>query len=69
VMAADCRSSRSTGSGISHATALLGAGVDLKVASERLGHGSVRITADTYQHVERAMDEDAAARAAALVLG
>jgi integrase-like protein len=52
----------------SHAT-LLGAGVDLKLASERLGHGSVRITADTYQHVERAMDEDAAARAAALVLG
>lgn len=67
-MAADCRSSFH-GLRHSHATALLGAGVDLKVASERLGHGSVRITADTYQHVERAMDEDAAARAAALVLG
>jgi integrase len=53
----------------SHATALLGAGVDLKLASSRLGHSSVRITADTYQHVERAMDKDAAARAAALVLG
>ena len=53
----------------SHATALLGAGVDLKLASARLGHSSVRITADTYQHVERAMDEDAAAKAAALVLG
>lgn len=41
----------------------------LKLASSRLGHSSVRITADTYQHVERAMDEEAAARAAALVLG
>ncbi|MGZ8636528.1 MAG: tyrosine-type recombinase/integrase [Actinomycetota bacterium] len=53
----------------SHATALLGAGVDLKVASERLGHSSIRITGDIYQHVERAMDVDAAARTAALVLG
>lgn len=53
----------------SHATALLGAGVDLKLASARLGHSSVRITADTYQHVEQAMDQDAATRTAALVLG
>jgi integrase len=53
----------------SHATALLGAGVDLKLASARLGHSSVRITADTYQHVELAMDQEAAARAAMLVLG
>lgn len=53
----------------SHATALLGAGVDLKLASARLGHSSVRITADTYQHVEHSMDQDAAARTAALVLG
>ena len=51
------------------ATLLLGAGVDLKLASSRLGHSSVRITGDTYMHVERSMDEDAAARAAALVLG
>lgn len=50
-----------------HATALLGAGVDLKLASVRLGHSSVRITADTYEHVERRMDEEAAAKAAALV--
>lgn len=49
-----------------HGTAGLEAGVDLKVMSVRLGHSSVRITADTYQHVERAMDQDAAARAAAL---
>lgn len=46
----------------SHATALLGAGVDLKLASARLGHSSVRITGDTYQHVEQAMDQDAAVR-------
>jgi integrase len=51
----------------SHATALLGAGVDLKLASARLGHSSVRITADTYQHVERKMDEEAAKRVAGLV--
>lgn len=51
----------------SHATALLGGGVDLKSASARLGHSCVRITADTYQHVEQAMDQDAAVRTAALV--
>ena len=43
--------------------------MDLKLASSRLGHSSVRITGDTYMHVEREMDEDAAARAATLVLG
>jgi integrase len=53
----------------SHATALLGAGVDLKLTSARLGHSSVRITADTYQHVEQAMDQLAATQAAALIYG
>ena len=46
----------------SHATALLVAGEPLKVVSERLGHASIRITADTYQHVLPGMDERAAAR-------
>lgn len=52
----------------SHATALLGAGVDLKLASARLGHSSVRITADTYQHVSAGMAQDAAAQVADLIL-
>jgi integrase len=51
-----------------HATLLLRAGVPLKVASGRLGHGSVGITADLYQHWAADMDSDAAERAAAAML-
>jgi integrase len=47
-----------------HATLMLRAGVPLKVASGRLGHGSVAITADLYQHWASDMDTDAAERAA-----
>jgi integrase len=43
-----------------HATLMLRAGVPLKVASGRLGHGSVAITADLYQHWAAEMDIDAA---------
>lgn len=43
-----------------HATMLLEAGVPLKVVSERLGHSSVSITADTYQHVLDHMQDKAA---------
>jgi integrase len=46
----------------SHATALLSAGVHLKVAAERLGHASIAITADLYSHVSDTMQSDAAAR-------
>jgi integrase len=46
-----------------HATLMLRAGVPLKVASGRLGHGSIGITADLYQHVAQDLDADAAARA------
>lgn len=53
----------------SWATAALGAGVPLKVVSERLGHASVSITADTYQHVVDGMDRDAADRVAGLIFG
>ena len=42
------------------ATLLLASDVPLKVVSERLGHSSVSITADVYQHVVRGMDEAAA---------
>lgn len=43
-----------------HATGLLLAGVNLKVVSERLGHSSIQITADTYTHVLPSMDAQAA---------
>jgi integrase len=47
-----------------HATLLLRAGVPLKIASGRLGHSGIGITADLYQHVASDMDADAAERAA-----
>jgi len=53
----------------SWATAALGAGVPLKVVSERLGHSSVSITADTYQHVTEGLDRQAADTVARLILG
>jgi integrase len=47
-----------------HASAsiLLAEGVPLKVVSERLGHGSVTLTADLYGHVLRGAHEDASAK-------
>ena len=48
-----------------HATLMLRAGVPLKVASGRLDHSSVGITADLYQHLADDLDTDAAERAAA----
>jgi integrase len=53
----------------SHATHCLEAGVHAKVVSERLGHSTVAMTLDTYSHAVPALEEDAAARVAALVLG
>lgn len=53
----------------SYATAGLAAGIPAKVVSERLGHASVGITLDTYSHVLPSMDEEAAGRVAALILG
>jgi integrase len=50
-----------------HATLALSAGVHPKVVSERLGHSSVSITLDVYSHAIPAMQEDAAAKVAALV--
>jgi integrase len=43
-----------------HATLLLGAGVPVKVVSERLGHTKVAMTLDVYAHVLPAMDREAA---------
>ena len=44
------------------ATHLLASGVHPKVASERLGHGTVGITLDLYSHVMPGMQEDAVAK-------
>jgi integrase len=52
-----------------HATLALQAGVHAKVVSERLGHATVGITLDTYSHAIPAMEEEAAARVAAIVFG
>lgn len=52
-----------------HATLMLGAGVPVKVVSERLGHASVTITLSIYAHVMPGMQADAAAQFAALVAG
>jgi integrase len=37
-------------------------GVPLPVVAERLGHASVRTTADVYAHALRGQDDDAARR-------
>jgi integrase len=45
-----------------HGSFLLADGVDLTTVSERLGHSSVRVTADIYSHAIRGRDQDAARR-------
>ena len=52
-----------------HATLALQAGVHPKVVSERLGHSNIAITLDTYSHAIPALEEEAAAKVAALVFG
>jgi integrase len=42
-----------------HATAMLQSGNNIKVVSERLGHSSIVITADTYSHVSPTMQRQA----------
>ena len=49
------------------ASLALPAGVNPKVVSERLGHATVAFTLDTYSHVMPGMQEDAAAKVAALL--
>jgi integrase len=50
-----------------HASLLLAAGVHPKVVSERLGHASVAMTMDVYNHTIPALQESAAALFATLV--
>jgi len=42
-----------------HASHMIVGGVPLQVVSERLGHSSVRVTADVYAHALRGQDDDA----------
>jgi integrase len=44
----------------SHASLLLSDGVDIATVSERLGHSSVRTTAEIYSHALRGKDRAAA---------
>jgi len=46
----------------SHGSVLLADGMDLATVSERLGHSSVRVTADIYSHALRGRDQEAARR-------
>ena len=50
------------------ASLALGAGVNPKIVSERLGHATVGFTLDVYSHVMPGLQEDAAATVAALVV-
>jgi integrase len=43
-----------------HAAQLIADGIPLKVISDRLGHSSIRVTADVYGHLIRGVDEQAA---------
>jgi integrase len=52
-----------------HASLGLAAGIPVKVMSERLGHTSSSFTADAYQHVTPALEEQAASTVAGLVFG
>jgi len=52
-----------------YATLSLSAGIPLKIVSQRLGHASIMVTADPYQHVTPQLEEDAAAKVASLILG
>jgi integrase len=48
---------------------MLEQGVPLKVVTERLGHSSTTITSDLYAHVGETMQEEAAAKLGAALLG
>jgi integrase len=52
-----------------YASLMLESGVDLKVISGLLGHSTIRITADTYTHVAKRVDQTAAAKLDALLNG
>ena len=53
----------------SYATGALKAGINPKVISERIGHANVGFFLQTYAHVLRNDDRDAAEQAAAFLIG
>ena len=53
----------------SHATLLLAADEHLKVVSERLGHSTIRLTADTYSHVLESMQQGTASKLESMLYG
>lgn len=53
----------------SHATLLLAADEHLKVVSERLGHSTIRLTADTYSHVLESMQQGTASKLENMLYG
>jgi integrase len=53
----------------SHATLLLAADEHLKVVSERLGHSTIRLTADTYSHVLESMQQETASKLESMLYG
>jgi len=53
----------------SHATLLLAADEHLKVVSERLGHSTIRLTADTYSHVLEGMQQGTASKLESMLYG
>jgi len=52
-----------------HATLLLAADEHLKVVSERLGHSTIRLTADTYSHVLEGMQKGTATKLEQMLYG
>lgn len=50
-----------------HATLLLSAGVHPKIAAERLGHSSLRMTLDVYSHVVPTMQREVAGQVGSLL--
>jgi integrase len=42
-----------------HVVHLLEAGANIKYVSERLGHASIKMTADTYLHVTKKIEDEA----------
>jgi integrase len=52
-----------------HASQLLGPGVNIKAVSSRLGHASAALTLSTYAHLPPGADQDAAQRIDDLLSG
>ena len=53
----------------SHATALLRAGVDVKVVAGRLGHSSTSVTQNVYKHRVEQLDRATAEKVAGMLFG